>query len=61
MAEATPTQTASRELAEAVFAIPELRERFETMAKETLTRESVPDDFSWLSQDAAGGVHALER
>ena len=39
-------------MADAVFADPELRERFEMMAKQTATREPVPDDFSWLSRDA---------
>lgn len=52
MGDPTPTQKASRELAEAVFANPELRERFERMAKETATRTPVPDDFAWLSKDA---------
>jgi uncharacterized protein (DUF1786 family) len=52
MAEPTPTQEASRKFAEAVFANPELAERFEMMAKETATREPIPDDFSWLSRDA---------
>lgn len=51
MAEPTPTQQASRELAEAVFANPELAERFRMMAEETATREPVPDDFAWLSRD----------
>lgn len=51
MAEPSPTQKASRELAEAVFANPELHERFEAMAEETATREPVPDDFAWLSRD----------
>lgn len=51
MGDPTPTQEASREFAEAVFADPGLRERFETMAKETASRPPVPDDFAWLSQD----------
>jgi hypothetical protein len=51
MDELTPTQRASRVLAEAVFANPELRERFEMMANETATREPIPDDFTWLSRD----------
>ena len=46
----TPAQESSRELAEAVFADPELREQFETMASETATREPIPDDFTWLSR-----------
>jgi hypothetical protein len=50
MDEPTPTQEASREFAEAVFANPELRERFEMMAKETAASEPVPDDFVWLTQ-----------
>jgi hypothetical protein len=44
----TPSQKASGELAEAVFSDPDLRERLEMMAKETATREPVPDDFAWL-------------
>ena len=50
----TPTQKKSREMAEAVFADPELRERFVLMAKETSSHEAVPDDFSWLSAQARG-------
>lgn len=49
MDEPTPAQEASRDLAEAVFANPELRERFRMMVKETATREPIPDDFAWLS------------
>ncbi len=48
MAEETPTQKASREMAEAVFADPALREKFEQMARDTEKREPVPDDFAWL-------------
>ena len=52
MDELIPTQRASQELAEAVFADPDLRARFEVMVKETANRDPVPDDFSWLSRDA---------
>ena len=52
MADRTRTQRASQEMAEAVFADSELTEEFKVMAKETETRDPVPDDFSWLSQDA---------
>jgi hypothetical protein len=45
----TPTQLASEEMARAIFADPELRERFEKMAFEATTREPVPDDFTWLA------------
>lgn len=45
----TPTQDASQRMADAVFADPTLRARFELMAKETANREPVPDDFAWLS------------
>jgi hypothetical protein len=44
----------SRELAERVFANPELRSRFEAMAQESTTRTPVPDDFAWLSQIRPG-------
>jgi len=44
----TVEQRASRELADVVFANPELRARFEMIAKDTATREPVPDDFLWL-------------
>jgi hypothetical protein len=50
MTDETPTQRASRELAEAAFSDPELRQRFELMTKETANREPVPDDFAWLPQ-----------
>lgn len=49
--ELTPTQDASRRMAEAVFEDPALRVRFELMAKEMETREPVPDDFAWLPAD----------
>ena len=39
-------------MADAVFADPELRERFVVMAKESAAREFVPDDFSWLNPAA---------
>lgn len=51
MPEHTPTQRASAEMERAVFANPELRERFEAMAKDAEASELVPDDFSWLSHD----------
>lgn len=51
MNEETPSQEESRMLAEAVFANPELRERFEAMARETSTRQPVADDFDWLSPE----------
>lgn len=44
----TRTQKASAELADAVFADPDLRQQFEIMAKEAAAREPVPDDFAWL-------------
>jgi hypothetical protein len=53
MGEQTPTQKASAEMAASIVADPELRERFQLMAKETATRDPKPDDFAWLSQDAA--------
>lgn len=40
-------------MAEAVFADPELRERFEIMAKGSNEREPVRDDFAWLPLEAA--------
>ena len=48
----TASQLASSEMAEAVFADPELRDRFALMAKETATRTPVRDDFAWLAPDA---------
>lgn len=51
MGEQTPTQKASQQMAEAVFADPELAERFKVMAKETAEREAVADDFAWLSSE----------
>jgi len=62
----TSTQRASRKLADALFADPELRGRFEMIAKETVTREPVPDDFGWLSQSTVpssefSGFKALTR
>jgi hypothetical protein len=56
MGEQSPTQRASAEMAEAVFANPDLRHRFKIMAKETATRDPVPDDFAWLSRGAAPSV-----
>ena len=48
MAERTPTQETSHQMAEAVFADPALREQFEQMARDTAEREPIPDDFAWL-------------
>lgn len=59
--EQTPTQEASRQMAEAVFADPALRERFERMAKEAEEREPVPDDFAWLSGDERDEVVPIRR
>jgi hypothetical protein len=39
-------------MAAAVFADPELRDRFQLMAKDGEARPFVPDDFAWLSPDA---------
>ncbi len=39
---------ASRRMAEAVFADPILREKFERMIREMAERDPVPDDFEWL-------------
>ena len=50
MSDPTQTQHASRELAEAVFADPDLRSRFEVTAEETANRAAVRDDFAWLSE-----------
>jgi hypothetical protein len=50
MAKRTRTQQASHELAQAVFADPALREKFEQMARDTAKREPVPDDFAWLKK-----------
>jgi len=61
MREQTPTQRASAEMAAAVFADPELRERFQLMAKEGEARPFVPDDFAWLSPDAKTVVLAPEE
>jgi hypothetical protein len=52
MTERTASQQASDEMARAVFADPELRERFQQMAVETAKRVPVPDDFAWLSPEA---------
>ena len=48
-------------MAAAVFADPELRERFQLMAKEGEARPFVPDDFAWLSPDAKTVVLAPEE
>lgn len=48
MRDRTPTQRASRDLAEAVFADPALKERFEAMVEDTNSRELARDDFSWI-------------
>ena len=53
MGKQTPTQKASAEMAASIFADPELREQFQLMAKEATARDPKPDDFGWLSQDAA--------
>ena len=52
MTDLTPTQEASRKMAEAVFGDPDLRAQFELMAKESAERVPVPDDFAWLLQTA---------
>jgi mannitol-1-phosphate/altronate dehydrogenase len=46
----SPTQQASAQTADAIFADPALRDRFERMAKDTANREPVRDDFAWLSR-----------
>lgn len=47
----TSTQRASREFAEAVFADPAVRSRFDRAIENTGNREPVPDDFGWLAPD----------
>jgi hypothetical protein len=48
-------------MAEAVFADPELRDRFERMAKDIANREPVRDDFAWLSRDHQSEVSEFSR
>jgi hypothetical protein len=52
MSERTPEQQASATWARAVFSDPDLRAKFELMAKETASREPVRDDFAWLDPKA---------
>jgi len=53
MGDMTPTQRASSELAEAVFADPALREQLLGMVAATENREALRDDFNWLPQREA--------
>lgn len=48
MEDPTAEQEASRQMAERVFADPELAEHFRTAAKRTLHSDPVPDDFGRL-------------
>ena len=50
MADQTRTQRESQEFAQAVFADPAVRDDFEQMARDTASREPVPDDFAWLNK-----------
>jgi hypothetical protein len=49
MPDSIAEQKASQEWAEAAFAKPELRARFEKMVRDTAEREPVRDDFAWLA------------
>lgn len=61
MSEPTVEQQASADLARTVFADPELRAKFELMAKDADSRDPVLDDFAWLSKDEFSRLELATR